>query len=67
MQLKNIMCLLSAALISAVAMVVQAAETSEMTIPVDSPAFFFSLGNWSGDAGRGGTNYRQTWNSGAYF
>lgn len=38
-----------------------------MTIPVDSTAFAFSPGNWTGDAGRGGKLYRQTWNSYAYF
>jgi len=38
-----------------------------MTIPVDSPAFVFSPGNWVGDAGRGGKIFRQTWNPGAYF
>lgn len=37
-----------------------------VTIPVDSPAFVFSPGNWTGDKGRGGSLYRQTWNSGAY-
>ncbi len=34
---------------------------------VTSPAIRFSPGNWSGDKGRGGDIYRQTWNSGAYF
>ena len=38
-----------------------------MTIPVDSPAFVFSPGNWVGDSGRGGKLFRQTWNPGAYF
>jgi len=38
-----------------------------VTIPVDSPAFVFSPGNWVGDAGRGGKLFRQTWNPGAYF
>ena len=38
-----------------------------MTIPVDSPAFVFSPGNWTGDDGRGGKIYRQTWYPGAYF
>lgn len=37
------------------------------TIPVNSAAFRFSPGNWKGDTGRGGSSYRQTWNSGAYF
>ena len=36
-------------------------------IPVNSPAFAFSPGNWTGDAGRGGSVYRQTWYPGAYF
>jgi lysophospholipase L1-like esterase len=38
-----------------------------VTVPVDSPAFVFSPGNWVGDAGRGGKLFRQTWNPGAYF
>lgn len=38
-----------------------------VTIPVDSPAFLFSPGNWTGDKGRGGSLYRQTWNPGAYL
>jgi hypothetical protein len=42
-----------------------AAET--LKIPVDSPAVVYSPGNWTGDAGRGGSVYRQTWNPGAYF
>jgi len=42
------------------------ATAQSITLPVDSPAFHFSPGNWSGDAGRGGSQYRQTWNSGAY-
>jgi len=44
-----------------------AADAALMTIPVDSPAFVFSPGNWSGDAGRAGKVFRQTWNPGAYF
>jgi len=44
-----------------------AADASLMTIPVDSPAFVFSPGNWTGDAGRAGKVFRQTWNPGAYF
>ena len=35
-------------------------------IPVDSPAFVFSPGNWVGDEGRGGSRFRQTWNPYAY-
>jgi len=37
------------------------------TLAVNSPAFFFSPGNWVGDDGRGGLVFRQTWNPGAYF
>jgi len=42
-----------------------AADTT--TIPVASPAFVFSPGNWTGDEGRAGKIFRQTWNPGAYF
>jgi lysophospholipase L1-like esterase len=42
-----------------------AADT--ITIPVDSPAMVFSPGNWTGDEGRAGKSFRQTWNPGAYF
>jgi lysophospholipase L1-like esterase len=38
-----------------------------MTIPVDSPAVVFSPANWTGDEGRAGSSFRQTWNPGAYF
>jgi lysophospholipase L1-like esterase len=38
-----------------------------ITLPVDSPAFVFSPGNWTGDAGREGRVFRQTWYPGAYF
>ena len=38
-----------------------------ITIPVDAPAFIFSPGNWTGDEGRSGKYFRQTWNPGAYF
>jgi hypothetical protein len=44
-----------------------AAATNALTISVDSPAFVFSPGNWTGDDGRGGKQFRQTWNPGAYF
>ncbi len=37
-----------------------------VTIPVNSPAARFSPGNWAGDAGRGGSAFRVTWNNGAY-
>ena len=46
---------------------ISAPSASVMTIPVDSPAFVFSPGNWIGDEGRGGKLFRQTWNPGAYF
>ena len=36
-------------------------------LAVNSASFRFSPGNWRGDTGRGGSAYRQTWNSGAYF
>jgi lysophospholipase L1-like esterase len=35
-------------------------------LSVDSPAARFSPGNWKGDAGRGGSLYRQSWNNGAW-
>ncbi|MFC5457280.1 SGNH/GDSL hydrolase family protein [Prosthecobacter fluviatilis] len=38
-----------------------------VTVSVDSPAVVFSPGNWTGDAGRGGKVFRQSWNAGAYF
>lgn len=43
------------------------AAADGIVLPVDSPAFVFSPGNWVGDAGRGGATFRQTWNTGAYF
>ena len=46
---------------------VSVGDAAGVTIPVDSPAFVFSPGNWVGDAGRGGKVFRQTWNPGAYF
>jgi len=46
----------------------KAASTApSQVIAVDSNAFYFSPGNWAGDAGRLGGKYRQTWCSGAYF
>jgi lysophospholipase L1-like esterase len=36
-------------------------------VTVDNPAFLFSPGNWKGNAGRGGSGYRQSWNPGASF
>lgn len=53
-------------LISA-ALAASSSLAQETTIPVSSLAFSFSPGNWSGDEGRGGDLYRQTWNPGAYF
>ena len=44
-----------------------AADATTVAVSVDSPAFVFSPGNWTGDAGRGGKLFRQTWNPGAYF
>ena len=38
-----------------------------VTLGVASAAAKWSPGNWKGDAGRGGSNYRQTWNVGAWF
>ena len=38
-----------------------------ITIPVSSKAFMFSPGNWTGNNGRIGDGFRQTWNPGAYF
>ncbi len=37
-----------------------------ITVGVDSKAFVFSPGNWVGNDNRGGSEYRQTWNAGAY-
>ncbi|MFT7514673.1 MAG: lysophospholipase L1-like esterase [Candidatus Omnitrophota bacterium] len=42
-------------------------DESERILRVDDTAFYFSPGNWVGDAGRGGRAYRQAWNAGAYF
>lgn len=42
-------------------------ENAAVLVAVDSPALVFSPGNWTGDAGRGGKQFRQTWNPGAYF
>lgn len=44
-----------------------AVTTAPTAVAVNSPAFAFSPGNWSGDTGRGGSVYRRTWNNGAYF
>lgn len=45
----------------------QTAPVACVPIRVDSSAFIFSPGNWTGDQGREGSVYRQTWNPGAYF
>lgn len=37
------------------------------TIRVNSSAFVFSPANWTGDKGRRGKRYRQTWYTSAYF
>ena len=42
-------------------------QLNALTFKVDSPAATFSPGNWSGDNGRGGSEYRQTWCTGAYM
>lgn len=39
----------------------EAIPTNTVTLKVDSPAAIYSPGNWSGDTGRGGSQYRQTW------
>ncbi|MDF1812272.1 MAG: SGNH/GDSL hydrolase family protein [Verrucomicrobiales bacterium] len=54
-------------LVAAIPRFGQAQDVAAITIPVDSPAFTFSPGNWSGDEGRSGQEHRQTWNPGAYF
>jgi len=62
--MKPILILITGLLLAPMAML-YAADTT--TIAVDSPAVVFSPGNWTGDAGRGGKLFRQTWNPGAYF
>jgi lysophospholipase L1-like esterase len=49
------------------ATVANATVANGVTIPVNSPAFLFSPANWTGDKGRGGALYRQTWNPGTYL
>jgi lysophospholipase L1-like esterase len=63
--MNNLTSLTLAALLLAPIARLHAADT--IIIPVDSPAFAFSPGNWTGDAGRAGKHFRQTWNPGAYF
>ncbi|AQS83659.1 MAG: hypothetical protein ABF876_10275 [Acetobacter aceti] len=43
------------------------AFSAAYTLTVDSSAFLFSPGNWTGDEGRGGSLWRSTWNPGAWF
>jgi hypothetical protein len=45
----------------------QNSDISRKVIAIDSAAFVFSPGNWTGDEGRGGSVFRQTWYPGAYF
>lgn len=58
--------LLGLALLFSIPVWSRAQDAGLMTIPVDSPAFVFSPGNWVGDEGRGGKGFRQTWNAYAY-
>ena len=44
-----------------------ASDQTWITIPLGSKAFMFSPGNWTGNDGRIGDGFRQTWNPGAYF
>lgn len=58
----------SAALSNPAAFTVTAmAFSSAYTLTVDSSAFLFSPGNWTGDEGRDGSLWRSTWNPGAWF
>ena len=43
-----------------------ASANADVTLGVTSPAAHFSPGNWAGDAGRGGSLRRTTWNNGAW-
>ncbi|MCH4091734.1 hypothetical protein [Acetobacter sp.] len=43
------------------------AFSTAYTLTVDSSAFLFSPGNWTGDGGREGSLWRSTWNPGAWF
>ena len=62
--IRNTTLVLTAFLLAPLA-ALHAADT--IVIPVDSPAIVFSPGNWTGDEGRAGKSFRQTWNPGAYF
>uniref|UniRef100_A0A6P4FC03 GPI-anchored protein PB15E9.01c n=1 Tax=Drosophila rhopaloa TaxID=1041015 RepID=A0A6P4FC03_DRORH len=58
----------SAALSNPAAFTVTAmAFSAAYTLTVDSSAFLFSPGNWTGDEGRDGALWRSTWNPGAWF
>lgn len=59
--------LLSVAAVLLLSPLAELHAADQITLPVDSPAVLFSPGNWTGDAGRGGKLFRQTWNAGAYF
>ncbi len=63
--MKAALCRVLAGLLLASRPELRAAET--LTIPVNSSALVFSPGNWTGDEGRTGRIFRQTWNPGAYF
>jgi lysophospholipase L1-like esterase len=62
-----VLLLVSLAVLNAVEAPAQSTDATPTTIPVDSAAFVFSPGNWTGDEGRAGKTFRQTWNPGAYF
>ena len=63
---RSLLVVLHATAVLVLSSLAHGADAARMTIPVDSPAFVFSPGNWVGDEGRGGKLYRQTWNPGAY-
>jgi len=52
---------------SGLGLAAEAGSSPVRVIPVDSPASVFSPANWTGDEGRGGSRFRQTWNPYAYF
>jgi GDSL-like Lipase/Acylhydrolase family len=59
--------LLPLAALNAVEPAAPTAESTWTALAVDSSAFVFSPSNWTGDEGRAGKAFRQTWNPGAYF
>jgi len=69
--MKRLLPLLAALLLPQIALLnaaeppAQSANVEWKTISLDFIGF--SPGNWTGDQGRGGSLYRQTWNPGAYF